>query len=417
MDSTLTPAWFPARCDGELAMNTLQSRRSRAGIDSIDHAGVEGTLDATMAEIQRLHRTNTRLRRAAAAGLVVAAARLVAALRLGVGQVVLLELAVAVVLALTIYALVQASRIGARLEALRQEIFTLRFLRDVLAHEGGPTALYLGHPYRARTATSNAARDHAAGNTRDQPASTDADKRPFGWAITWRPILGTALLSVIAGLGVLALAWLGTGKSSTEPRTWMFLEDVTDPRSLGFHTPTAAAGEWVLQFHEDATGARALVNLAGAPAERPATAVVDRPSPRDLQLGARCKVSPDRPEQACGVVFRYQDHGNHYVARVDAAAAVVTLGVVVDGIERLIHAEAADIGTSRWHDLAVQARADHIVVTWNGSKVIDVRDPTLSSQGAVGLWAPADCVAYFDELTVQALPAVLTPAELLLFML
>jgi hypothetical protein len=52
-----------------------------------------------------------------------------------------------------------------------------------------------------------------------------------------------------------------------------------------------------------------------------------------------------------------------------------------------------------------------------GREVIDVRDPTLSDQGALGLWAPADCVAYFDELTVQALPAALTPAELLLFKL
>jgi len=247
------------------------------------------------------------------------------------------------------------------------------------------------------------------------PAPSGAARARSRWAATWRPILGTAVLSTLAALGVLFLAWLGSGKSLTEPRTWLFLEDVTDLRSLGFRTPTRAAGEWVLQPHEDATGARALVNLAGAPQERPATAIVDRPTPRDLHLGARCKVSAERPEQACGVVFRYQDHGTHYVARVDAAAAMVTLGVVVDGVERRIHAEAADVGPSRWHDLGVQARADHIVVTWNGRKVIDVRDPTLSDQGAVGLWAPADCIAYFDELTVQALPPVLTPTELLLF--
>lgn len=398
-------------------MTMIPTQHTPEGAPYVDRAGVENAFAAATAEIQRLRRRKTMLHAGAAVGLLAAAGRAVGALQLGFGRVLLVEVAAAVALALAIHALIRANRIRARLETLQQEIFTLLFLRDVLAHEGGPTALFMSHPYRARADADEAARDLAAGNPRDEPASSDAGKRPFSWATTWRPILGTALLSVIAALGVLLVAWLGTGKSSSEPRTWMFLEDVTDPRSLGFHTPTAAAGEWVLQFHEDATGARALVNLAGAPAERPATAVADRPSPRDLQLGARCKVSPDRPEQACGVVFRYQDHGNHYVARVDAAAGVVTLGVVVDGAERLIHAEAADVGASRWHDLAVQARADHIVVTWNGRKVIDVRDPTLSRQGAVGLWAPADCVAYFDELTVQALPAVLSPAELLPFML
>jgi hypothetical protein len=391
------------------ATNGIPAQLDPDGAPYVDRAGVERSFEATTAELRRLRRRRTKLHVAAAAGLVVTAGRAVVALQLGVLEVLLLDVAIGVALTLAIHAFIRAIRAGERIKDLEQEIFTLRFLRDVLELEGGPGVLRLSQPYRAAPGAARAGDG--------QPASGGAGRERSGWVATWRPILGTATLSVLAALGVLLLAWLGTGKSPTEPRTWMFLEDVSDPRSLGFHTPTMAAGEWVLQFHEDATGARALVNLAGAPQARPATAVVDRPTPRDLQLGARCKVSAERPEQACGVVFRYRDHGTHYVARVDAAAALVMLGVVVGGVERRIHAEAAEVEPSRWHDLAVQARADHIVVTWNGRKVIDVRDPTLSDQGAVGLWAPADCVAYFDELTVQALPPVLSPAELLLFKL
>lgn len=389
--------------------NGTPAQHTPDGAPYIDRAGVERASEAITAELQRLRRGRTTLYVAAGAGLVVTAGRAAVALQMGAIEVLLIDIAIGAALVLAIHAFVRALRAGERIDDLEQEIVTLRFLRGVLELEAGPSVLRLSQPYRAAPAAEH---EHDG-----QPASRGADRARSGWVSTWRPILATAVLSVLAALGVLIVAWLGAGKSSTEPRTWMFLEDVSDPRSLGFHTPTSAAGEWVLQAHEGASGARALVNLAGAPQERPATAVVDRPKPRDLQLGARCKVSAERPEQACGVVFRYQDHRTHYVARVDAAAATVTLGVVVGGVERRIHAEAAEVEPSRWHDLAVQARADHIVVTWNGRKVIDVRDPTLSDQGAVGLWAPADCVAYFDELTVQALPAVLGPAELLLFKL
>lgn len=54
---------------------------------------------------------------------------------------------------------------------------------------------------------------------------------------------------------------------------------------------------------------------------------------------------------------------------------------------------------------------------WNGRRVIEARDLGLLSPGAVGLWAPAECVAYFDELAVRALPSSLGDLDLLPFVL
>ena len=44
---------------------------------------------------------------------------------------------------------------------------------------------------------------------------------------------------------------------------------------------------------------------------------------------------------------------------------------VVAGAERPIAARPAPIEPSRWHDLVVRARGDHIVVEWNGQPLID----------------------------------------------
>ena len=218
------------------------------------------------------------------------------------------------------------------------------------------------------------------------------------------------------GLAVIAAALLvggpaGGPRAATEHR-WMFVDEATDPAAIGFVLADAAAGVWELAAHDEATGARALVNGAGAPGGAPATAVVGEPRSRDLFLATRCKASAERPDQACGLVFRYVDPGTHYVARVEQDG--VHLGVVIGGVERAIRTVAADVDPTRWQDLAVEARGDHLTVSWNGRPVIDTHDPTLAAPGAAGLWAPSDCIAYFDELTVAPLPSTLPhPSELL----
>ena len=60
--------------------------------------------------------------------------------------------------------------------------------------------------------------------------------------------------------------------------------------------------------------------------------------------------------------------------------------------------------TGRWSELRAEAHFDHLVVHWNGEKVIDARDRTFPGAGKVGLWTKADSVTAFDDFSV-------TPAE------
>ncbi|MCC6552504.1 MAG: hypothetical protein IT372_05705 [Polyangiaceae bacterium] len=314
----------------------------------------------------------------------------------------------AVVIEVIVTAVALAAAAAAGLRARRAERDLAGILRDAAALLVIRDAL----SQRAPSPVPAAERSSAPG-TRPE-ARRAGERRPA-------PRLSALLdLAAIAAAGLaIAIAIAAGGRDGPSgPRArWTFLEEVEDPAALGFTVPTERAGAWRISPVAGATGARALVNLAGALDEAPATAVAGHPSPRDAEILTRCKTSPDLPEQACGVVFRYRDARNHYVARVDSARGEITLGVVVNGAERAIRSARVDAPPSTWQELRVRARGDRHLVEWNGRKIIEVHDPTLSNAGAVGLWAPANCVAYFDELSVQPLAGAPHPSDLLPIML
>ena len=226
------------------------------------------------------------------------------------------------------------------------------------------------------------------------------------------PRLAAAAGLVAAALVIAVL--FGTVNIAPMPaRTWTFEGAATDPASLGFETSSKEAGEWRVVDHEGASGNRALVNLAGDPTAPAASAIAQNSVMRDLKAATRCKSSAGRRLQSCGLVFRYIDRANYYVARVDVGRGEVSLGVVVRGVERPIKSALSDV-SGTWQELAVVAQADHLLVALNGRELFTVRDPTLPSAGRIGVWAPADGEAYFDELSFAVLPATRAhPSDLL----
>lgn len=56
-----------------------------------------------------------------------------------------------------------------------------------------------------------------------------------------------------------------------------------------------------------------------------------------------------------------------------------------------------------WHEVRVEARADHLEVFWDGQKVIRADDKTFPKAGLVGVWTKADSITTFDELSVESL--------------
>jgi hypothetical protein len=154
---------------------------------------------------------------------------------------------------------------------------------------------------------------------------------------------------------------------------------------------TAAAGDHVLaQLDQDDTDYRFPV------------AVADAPSLKDLRLEVLCKPVSGKTDQACGLVFRYRDPDNYYIARANALEDNVNLYHVVKGRRRQIKGWSGKVTSNVWHTLAIEARGDRLRVIGEGKPIIDAKDDTLEA-GKVGVWTKADSVTYFDALTATPL--------------
>ncbi len=132
-------------------------------------------------------------------------------------------------------------------------------------------------------------------------------------------------------------------------------------------------------------------------------AVADEPASKDLRLEVHCKPVSGKTDQACGVVFRYQDENNYYVARGNALEDNVRLYHVVAGRRRQIGGWDGKVPGGTWHALAIEARGDKLTVHWDGKQVIEVADGTFRQAGRVGLWTKADSVTYFAGLSATPL--------------
>lgn len=364
---------------------TPPDRAPEAGSD-----GVGAALRRARAEADRLDRRQRAVAVGSMTLVAAAAARaivglVVPAAHLG-GSPVVLAAALGIAFALGLAGIVLARRWAERAARMRLEVFWLEVTQTALDREALLAAVLPGRVAATwkDASPANDARPAAARETIDAPSGNGG---------LW--IAAAAMIAVLLGAAL-------RGPAAPARQSWTFTEQAASPADLGLATPVDRAGPWSLEDHEHATGGRALVNRAGAPDERPALAVATSLRARDLRAATRCKVAS--AASACGLVFRYRDERNHYIARIDGASATVSLAAVVDGAERLVSARAIDASPGAWHQLGVEARGDHLVVTWNGRDAIDARDGALPGEGAIGLWVPAAGVALFDELTVEPLP-------------
>ena len=109
-----------------------------------------------------------------------------------------------------------------------------------------------------------------------------------------------------------------------------------------------------------------------------------------------------REDQAGGVVWRWKDGDNYYVARANALENNVSLYYTTKGRRNTIRYVDAPVPRDAWHTLRVEFAGEHIRVALNGKTYIDVRDGRITGAGAVGVWTKADSVTSFDDFTYGA---------------
>lgn len=214
--------------------------------------------------------------------------------------------------------------------------------------------------------------------------------------------------------GVLAPALLSSTTNDQEAavkttaKVWDFQGDALQaaPRGFSFsRTGQGREGKWaVVQDPTAPSGDHVLAQLDADDTDyRFPVAVADEPKLKDVRLEVRCKPVSGKTDEACGLVFRYRDPDNYYVARANALEDNVNLYQVVKGRRSRIKEWSGKVTKNAWQALAIEARGGRLQVFWEGKPVIDANDDTFRDAGKVGVWTKADSVTYFDALTATPL--------------
>ena len=113
----------------------------------------------------------------------------------------------------------------------------------------------------------------------------------------------------------------------------------------------------------------------------------------------RFKSISGKTDQAGGVIWRWKDGDNYYVARANALEDNVSLYHTTNGRRITIKYVDAPVPPNVWHTLRVEFSGKRIKVALNGKTYIDLEDAHIAGTGAVGLWTKADSVTAFDDFS------------------
>jgi hypothetical protein len=122
----------------------------------------------------------------------------------------------------------------------------------------------------------------------------------------------------------------------------------------------------------------------------------------DGHVEVKFKPVSGREDQAGGVVWRFKDGDNYYVARANALEDNVSLYYTQNGRRNTLKYVDAPVPRSTWHTLRVEFSGKSIRVLFNGKPYIEMKDDHIAGNGAIGVWTKADSVTLFDDFAYAA---------------
>jgi len=130
-------------------------------------------------------------------------------------------------------------------------------------------------------------------------------------------------------------------------------------------------------------------------------ATLDGVQLRDADVSVRFKPVSGKLGQAGGVVWRYLNEKNYYLARANALDNDVAVYKVENGVRIPLAAGVKHpIPLNAWSILKVSVRGNRFQVYLDHRRILQGQDMTFTGAGKVGLWTLADSVTYFDDFRV-----------------
>ena len=129
-------------------------------------------------------------------------------------------------------------------------------------------------------------------------------------------------------------------------------------------------------------------------------AILDTPHPAQARVSARLKLTDG--EQIGGLVWRYQDPENFYLASLDLRLQALALYRVARGNRILLDDEdELELDAAAWHSVRVVQDEDDIQVSLGGIGVMRARDRMPGQIGRAGVWSGGGATAWFDDLRIE----------------
>ena len=177
--------------------------------------------------------------------------------------------------------------------------------------------------------------------------------------------------------------------------------DSTKPGSLpaGWECGVTGKGapQWSVQADPTAPSAPQVLQQSGS-GTFPWCVHKDASLP-DGYVEVKFKPMRGKQDQAGGVVWRWKDGDNYYVARANALEDNVSLYYTEKGRRNTLRYVDAPVPANTWHTLRVEFSGTRIRVAMNGKVYIELDDAHIQGAGAVGLWTKADSVTAFDDFS------------------
>ena len=182
-----------------------------------------------------------------------------------------------------------------------------------------------------------------------------------------------------ADLGRVPAGWKAERTGKGEGSVWKVVEDPTAPSKSGY----------------------ALAQTAESPGPLFNLCVAEGTEVKDVEVSVSFKAVKGKVDQGGGVVWRYQDADNYYVARMNPLEDNYRVYHVVGGKRTQIATkEGLKVPTGEWHTLKVTMAGGRIECYLDGKKEIEFTDSTIPKAGRIGLWTKADAQTHFDDFKV-----------------
>ncbi|HMC17396.1 MAG TPA: hypothetical protein VKI18_17300 [Albitalea sp.] len=194
---------------------------------------------------------------------------------------------------------------------------------------------------------------------------------------------------------LLATTLLCTANAMATPLN--FDADSTGRAPAGWTCGATGKGtpRWTVEADAAATPPRKLLRQSGA-APFP-WCVKDQSALSDGWVEVRFRALAGREDQAGGVVWRWKNGDNYYVARANALENNVSLYYTEGGVRKTLKYVDAPVAAKVWHTLRVEFTGSRILVLLDGQRRIELDDRHIGGAGAIGVWTKADSVTEFAD--------------------